>query len=146
MHGHTVTLIVTCISKVQCTYHSFIRLTILGHYVLNRKPLSCKNRTGLGGCDMLTRTQALEGGANVTCISKVQLTYHSFIRLTILANTLHWCSRNHATHVNIWCLKNSCRYLHTLSGFLLWLFCTKVGEKVPSWSSLSARLVPASHR
>ena len=39
--------------------------------VLNQKPLSCKNRTGLGGCDMLTRTQALEGGANVTCISKV---------------------------------------------------------------------------
>jgi len=26
---------------------------------------------------MLTRTQALEGGANVTCISKVQFTYHS---------------------------------------------------------------------
>ena len=33
---------------------------------------------------MLTRTQALEGGANVTRISKVQITYHSFIRLTIL--------------------------------------------------------------
>jgi hypothetical protein len=26
---------------------------------------------------MLTRTQALEGGANVTCISKVQFTYRS---------------------------------------------------------------------
>jgi len=37
---------------------------------------------------MLTRTQALEGGANVTCISKVQFTYRSFIRLTILAITL----------------------------------------------------------
>jgi len=35
---------------------------------------------------MLTRTQALEGGANVTCISKVQFTYHSFIRLTILGH------------------------------------------------------------
>jgi hypothetical protein len=33
---------------------------------------------------MLTRTQALEGGANVTCISKVQFTYHIFIRLTVL--------------------------------------------------------------
>jgi hypothetical protein len=37
---------------------------------------------------MLTRTQALEGGANVTCISKVKFTYRSFIRLTILATTL----------------------------------------------------------
>ena len=27
---------------------------------------------------MLTRTQALEGGANVTCISKVQFTYRIF--------------------------------------------------------------------
>jgi hypothetical protein len=35
---------------------------------------------------MLTRTQALEGGANVTCISKVQFTYRSFIRLTILGH------------------------------------------------------------
>jgi len=26
------------------------------------------------------------GGANVTCISKVQFTYHSFIRLTILGH------------------------------------------------------------
>jgi len=37
---------------------------------------------------MLTRTQALEGGANVTCISKVQFTYCLFTRLTILAATL----------------------------------------------------------
>jgi hypothetical protein len=37
---------------------------------------------------MLTRTQALEGGANVTCISKVRFTYRLFIRLTILATTL----------------------------------------------------------
>jgi hypothetical protein len=37
---------------------------------------------------MLTRTQALEGGANVTCISKVRFTYRSFIRLTILATML----------------------------------------------------------
>jgi hypothetical protein len=35
---------------------------------------------------MLTRTQALEGGANVTCISKVQFAYRSFIRLTILGH------------------------------------------------------------
>ena len=35
---------------------------------------------------MLTRTQALEGGANVTCISIVQFTYHSFIQLTILGH------------------------------------------------------------
>ena len=35
---------------------------------------------------MLTRTQALEGGANVTCISKVRFTYRSFIRLTILGH------------------------------------------------------------
>ena len=35
---------------------------------------------------MLTRTQALEGGANVTCISKVQFTYRSFIRLTIFGH------------------------------------------------------------
>jgi len=27
---------------------------------------------------MLTRTQALEGGANVTCISKVRFTYRSY--------------------------------------------------------------------
>jgi len=37
---------------------------------------------------MLTRTQALEGGANVTCISKVQCTYRSISGLTILAATL----------------------------------------------------------
>jgi len=35
---------------------------------------------------MLTRTQALEGGANVTCISKVQFTSLIFIRLTILSH------------------------------------------------------------
>ena len=35
---------------------------------------------------MLTRTQALEGGANVTCISKVEISYRSFIRLTILGH------------------------------------------------------------
>jgi len=34
------------------------------------KPLSCKNRTGLGGCDMLTWMQAPEDGAKVACISK----------------------------------------------------------------------------
>jgi len=40
---------------------------------------------------MLTRTQALEGGANVTCISKVRFTYRSFIRLTILG---HYATKN----------------------------------------------------
>ena len=41
---------------------------------------------------MLTRTQALEGGANVTCIiSKVQFTYRSFIRLTILGHYATAC-------------------------------------------------------
>ena len=38
---------------------------------------------------MLTRTQALEGGANVTFISKVQFAYRSSIRLTILSAMLH---------------------------------------------------------
>ena len=42
---------------------------------------------------MLARTQALEGGANVTCISKVQSSYHSFIRFTILATMLRLVSK-----------------------------------------------------
>ena len=44
---------------------------------------------------MLTRTQALEGGANVTCISKVQFTYRSFIGLTILG---HYATVVHTVH------------------------------------------------
>jgi hypothetical protein len=43
---------------------------------------------------MLTRTQALEGGANVICISKVQFTYRTFTGYTILAAPIFGLKNN----------------------------------------------------
>jgi hypothetical protein len=89
---------------------------------------------------MLTRTQALEGGANVTCISKVRLTYRSIIRLTILGH--------YATHHSFMvCYVKVCGLEPCSStGFVLQCVCTIFLTNYQYNSSTMRRVLQANMR